>query len=112
MKNPQGQQQFEYEMSVGDKGDITVRIQGNMDATNASQMIKELTALLKTRSPSSLTVDLRNVTYLDDFGTLVLVELKEIMTGRKAGFYLINASDSIRETLSILDLTRSARVSK
>ena len=66
-------------------------------------MIKELSPLLQNRLPSSLTVDLENVTYLDDFGVLVLVELKKIVTDGKGHFYLKNSSDKVKKILSLLN---------
>ena len=44
-----------------------------MDSNNAGSLIQELSQHFKENPPGDLTVDLGNVTYLDDFGTLVLV---------------------------------------
>jgi len=66
-------------------------------------MIKGLSSKLKDRSYTSLTVDLEKVDYLDDFGALVLVELKEMMASRRSNFQLLNASDKVKKMLSILD---------
>jgi phospholipid/cholesterol/gamma-HCH transport system permease protein len=85
----------QYEVSENDDGGITLHLQGRMDASNASHMIKVLGSLLKDRVPSSLIIDLEMVTYLDDFGALVLVELKNMMTRRKGRFSVENASEDI-----------------
>ena len=91
-----------YEISENPEGGITLNIHGNMGAANAGQMIDELTALLSDYSPSSLTVDLEKVDYLDDFGTLVLAHLRKMVINAKDDFYVINSSDKIKELLSIL----------
>jgi len=91
-----------YEISKNPEGGITLNIHGNMGAGNAGQMIDELTALLSDYSLSSLTVDLKKVDYLDDFGTLVLAHLRKMVTNGGNGFYVINSSDKIKELLSIL----------
>ena len=85
----------QYEVSENDDGGITLHLQGRMDASNASHMIKVLGSLLKDRGPSSLILDLEKVTYLDDFGALVLVELKNMMIHRKGRFFVENASEDI-----------------
>ena len=93
----------QYEVSESDQGGITLQIQGRMDVFNAASMLKELASLLEDRLAASLTVDLEKVTYLDDFGALVLVELRKIMTGKNGSFHLRNASDEVKEILSILN---------
>jgi len=85
----------QYEVSENDDGGITLHFQGRINASNASHMIKVLGSLLKDRVPSSLIVDLEKVTYLDDFGALVLVELKNMMTHTKGRFSVENASEDI-----------------
>ncbi|HBF42367.1 MAG TPA: hypothetical protein DDW42_01815 [Desulfobacteraceae bacterium] len=100
LKNPQS---CRYDTSETDNGDITLHIQGSMDSTNAGFMIKELDRFLRRRNPPSLTVDLKDVSYVDDFGVLVLVELKRTIARKKALFHIENASDKVKEILSILN---------
>jgi len=92
-----------YNIAERDNGNITFDFQGKMDASNAASVMRELPSLLKDRLFSSLTIDLGKVAYLDDFGALVLMELKNIATGKKANFYLENASDNVKEMLSVLN---------
>jgi len=92
-----------YEISESDDGGTMLHVQGRLDASNAAFMIRELSFLLKDRLHTSLTVDLEKVTYLDDFGALVLVELKNKMTSGKGEFHLINSSDKVNEILSIFN---------
>ena len=101
-----------YDILQNQDGSVTVNLQGRMDAGNAGQMIKALKSRLEKLSPSSLTVDLENVTYLDDFGALVLVELKNSLRDvdlqnstrdAQSAFRLTNARDNVKNVLSILD---------
>lgn len=92
-------QSFQYEISESNGGAITIYLQGRMDSTNASQMFELFGSLIKDRSPGSLTVDLKKVTYLDDFGALVLVELRNLMTLLKGHFNLKNAREEVIFTL-------------
>jgi len=93
----------ECEISESPVGSVTLRIRGNMDATNAGPLIEALSDRLKAYSISSLTVDLEEVDYLDDFGTLVLSELRKMVTHGKTAFHIIHASSKIKELPSILD---------
>ena len=103
MRNSEDLQSCRYEVSQSEDGAVSLHIQGRMDASNAGRMIEGIKFLLKDRPPSSLTVDLEKVTYLDDFGALVLVELKSLMTGAKDKLYITNASNKVEDVLSILN---------
>lgn len=103
MKIPETSTMPQYEVSEDPQGVVTLSIHGNMDAANAGPMIKALSARLKKYAISSLTVDLENVDYLDDFGTLVLTELRKMVPQGKAAFHVIHASDKVKELLSLLD---------
>jgi phospholipid/cholesterol/gamma-HCH transport system permease protein len=88
-------QSCQYEISESDDGEMTIYLQGIIDSDNASQMIELFGNLVKERRPASLTVDLKKVTYLDDFGALVLVELKDMMTAANHQFNLKNAREEV-----------------
>jgi len=103
MKIPEMPMMPQYEISEDPQGSVTVCIHGNMDAANAGPMMEALSARLKKYAISSLTVDLEHVDYLDDFGTLVLAELRKRVTHGKSAFHVIHASDKIKELLSLLD---------
>ena len=88
-------QSCQYEISEINDGEITIYLQGRVDSNNASQMIELFGSLIKDRRPVSLTVDLKKVTYLDDFGALVLVELRDMITAAKGQFNLKNAREEV-----------------
>jgi len=86
-----------------------------MDSVNAGAMLRDLGPLLHSKTPISLTVDLSEVTYVDDFGVLVLIELRHMMTAQRGAFSLIHATDKVREILSLLhfdDLTDRVHLAK
>jgi phospholipid/cholesterol/gamma-HCH transport system permease protein len=102
MSNSEDLQSSLYKVSHGDDGALTLHIQGRMDAATAAGTIAGIKSILQPPLPSALTVDLEKVSYLDDFGALVLVELKNLMAGQKSRLYLKNADQRIKEILSIL----------
>jgi phospholipid/cholesterol/gamma-HCH transport system permease protein len=92
-----------YEVLQDKNGSITINLQGRMDASNAGQLIKAVKSRMGNLSPTVLTVNLEKVTYLDDFGALVLVELKNSMHGAQNAFCLTNAPDNVSSVLSTLN---------
>ena len=102
MSNSEELQSCRYEVSHGDDGAVTLHIRGRMDAATAAETIAGIKSILQPPLPPALTVDLEKVTYLDDFGALVLVELKNLMAGQKSQLYLKNADQRVKEILSIL----------
>jgi phospholipid/cholesterol/gamma-HCH transport system permease protein len=104
MEAIQDTQSCQYEVSESNEGVMTLHLQGVMDASTASRMIEVLTSLVKDRIPSSLTVDLEKVSYLDDFGALVILELQNMVAGVGGHFHLKNASE---ESLYVLNFDAS-----
>jgi phospholipid/cholesterol/gamma-HCH transport system permease protein len=92
-----------YEVLEDENGSITINLQGRMDASNAGQLIKAVKSRMGNLSPTALTVNLEKVTYLDDFGALVLVELKNSIHDAQNAFRLTNAPDNVSSVLSILN---------
>lgn len=92
-----------YEISETEKGGVLIQLRGIMDMETAAPVLNELRSEIKAVSPSSLTIDLEGVSYFDDFGALVLIELKNDMSARKGRFNLINASIKTQEILSIVN---------
>ena len=102
MSNSEDLQSCRYKVSHGDDGAVTLHIQGRMDAATAAGTLAGIKSILQPPLPSALIVDLEKVSYLDDFGALVLVELKNLMAGQKSRLYLKNADQRIKEILAIL----------
>ena len=92
-----------YETSERGEGDITLRLTGDLNAATAPGIIRDLHARFDREPPASLTLDLERVTGMDDFGALILVELKEMMTARGAPFHIENATNPVKDILSILN---------
>ena len=105
-------QSCQYGISESEKGGIILHVQGSMDEFSAGALIKDMSRFLKESPTSSLTVDLEKVTYLNDFGALVLVELKRLMTSGKGLFRLENVNENVNKILSVLSFDAlSERVS-
>ena len=103
MKTSENLLSNQYDVSVTDEGGVVLHLLGKMGASNAAHLIEELSTIIKDRDPSSLTVDLKEVSYMDDFGVLVLMELRNTMIDRKGQFFLENTNNEIEKTLSFLN---------
>jgi len=97
----QEQTQSGYTISDSDGSGVTVHLQEAIDVSNATQLAKNILSRLKKRRPQELTVDLEKVPRLDDFGILVLVELKRYMLEREGRFRFAHANDSVAQMLDI-----------
>jgi len=93
---------WHYEVSGSDEEGMVLLLQGRMDATTASSMLRDLEPLVKKQAPPSLTLDLSKVTYLDDFGALVLAQLRDRVLETKGRFTIENAGEKINEMLSVV----------
>jgi phospholipid/cholesterol/gamma-HCH transport system permease protein len=96
-------QSWDFEISDDFSEGTVLRLKGRMDAAGAAAMIERLIPVVKGRSLGSLIVDLGGVTYFDDFGALVLVELRDAVTKEGREFTLENANEKISKVLSILN---------
>jgi phospholipid/cholesterol/gamma-HCH transport system permease protein len=101
MERPTDTRSPYFEAKETPEGDVTLHFWGRLDAARSTALLKVLDAFFRKRTPSSLSVDLSRVTYLDDFGALVLVELKSRMNRAKRDFHLRNPGREIRELLEV-----------
>lgn len=115
MHSSKGQGTWGYETSDDRKGGWILHLTGRMDAASAASMLHDLGPLLHGKPQNALTVDLSEVTYVDDFGVLVLIQLRLMMTAQSGSFSLIHVTDGVREILSLLhfdDLTERVPLAK
>ncbi len=103
MKKPEQLSSPLYDISEKENGEITIHLKERIDIYKSASILKNLTLLIKTKSPFSMTIDLAGVTYLDDYGALLLFKLKNLITAKKGGFNIINADTRANKTLSMVD---------
>lgn len=93
-----------YEVTEGEDKTVTVHLHGRMDSESAAPLLRDLLPRLKALAPPRLVVDLGEVKYLDDFGALVLAEIKRLMIEGKGSVVLSRESEGVKELLSLLRL--------
>ncbi len=92
-----------YKITEKNKGDITVCLKGRMDIETSTPFLSEVEETIKAASQVSLTIDLEEVSYFDDFGALVLFEIKQLVAP-KGKFSIVNINNNIKEMLDSVNL--------
>ena len=90
-----------YSFSQKSPDKLTIHFQDRLDVSNAAPLIKEFNTLLRTHKPDNLVIDLNKLTYLDDYGVSLLVELKKTMGNKRGDFSLTNMSEKVNEILTM-----------
>jgi phospholipid/cholesterol/gamma-HCH transport system permease protein len=91
-----------YTVSGNGEGIYTVRFRGKLDFRSSAAIINALIPQINSLSPSSLTLDIDEISYIDDFGLIILAELKKTINA-KNGFFRIIDSRNMAENIISLD---------
>lgn len=89
-----------FEITDNNNGGILISFKGPMDVGTAGPIYNILYPLLSATTPSLLTVDLAAVTSFDDYGALILAELKNLLKDGPDAFKIINIANQPEEILS------------
>jgi len=112
MNNQNASPTADYRITEDGAEGITLSLSGVMDVTNAARLIELLSSLIKARRPQALIVDLQELHYLDDFGALVLLELKYLMDEGQRTFEIRNARTEIQSLIHFDVLEKRAPLAK
>ena len=101
---------WDYSITANDAGGHIVRLSGSLSIETASDCLKTLTAALKKTAPP-VYFDLAHISVLDDYGALVLFELKHALKIPDNQFQIINPPQSYKKTLSLVNFDFDERCS-
>ena len=87
-------------ISKNSSGEWIVLLSGSLDVDTAAPALKKLTAELKQNSFTALVIDLEGIDGIDDYGALILDELRKALNIPSARFKIINPPEKFNETLS------------
>jgi len=96
-------QELGYEARESAGGEWTFALTGRIDAGNAGRLLSEINHLLREKKPLRVTLDLSGVQYMDDFGVLLLLELKRHGPTGEGAFRILNPGPKIQEILDMMD---------
>lgn len=114
MKKPDQIKSKYYNLSEDENGSYTVRFHGKLDVDSSPEIIVQLIREVNSLSFTSLTADIDDVSYFDDFGLLVLIELKKAVKNRNGEFRITDKNETAKNILSLteLDLYKPAETVK
>ena len=92
-----------YNLVTSTDGAIGIQLVGRIDHRLAAALIKALKTELIARAPIKVTVDLNRISYFDDFGVLVLSEIRNFLDARKIPFNLIQPPPKAGEVLALFN---------
>ena len=78
-----------------------IQLIGRIDHHRAAALIKTLKQEISNHRPTKVTADLNRVTYFDDFGVLVLTEIRKFLNERQIPFSLIQPPPRPGEVLAL-----------
>jgi len=103
MKKPDQIKSEYYNLSEDENGFYTVRFHGKLDAGSSPEIIAQLIREVNSLSFTSLTADFDDVSYFDDFGLLVLIELKKAVKNRNGEFKITDKNETVKNILSLTE---------
>ena len=96
-----------YNLVASAEGAVGIQLVGRIDHRLANALIKALKTELLSRDPIKVTVDLNRISYFDDFGVLVLAEIRKFLNARNIPFSLIQPPPKAGEVLALFNFDAS-----
>ncbi|MBR9981575.1 MAG: MlaE family lipid ABC transporter permease subunit [Desulfatitalea sp.] len=90
-----------FELKASEDGAIGIQMIGRVDHQAAAGLLKQLLAEIKKRRPRQVTVDLNRITFFDDFGVLVLAQLREQLKTQQVPFRIAQPPPKVAEILTL-----------
>jgi phospholipid/cholesterol/gamma-HCH transport system permease protein len=90
-----------YHLAASEDGAVGIQLIGRIDHHVAGRLLKQLLADLNSRRPRHVTVDLNRTTYFDDFGVLVLSELRSHLERQQVPFRISQPPPKAAEILTL-----------
>jgi phospholipid/cholesterol/gamma-HCH transport system permease protein len=112
MRQPGNRDTDFFSISGRQTGDTVVHLHGSLDVDTAAPVLKKLSIDLDMSPLLSLTLDLSDVSNLDEYGALVLFEIKHQMGNKGLPFEMINIDERSRRILSLVHFDTHVKCSQ
>ena len=93
---------YQVKLIIKASREVLVRLEGHVDVTTTASILKTLFPKLDLTEAASISVDLANVTYFDDYGALVLLQIRAAATALKLPFKLLHTNTQIDQILNLI----------
>lgn len=91
--------------TLADDGAVTIAVSGEIDFSNSDRVSSGIRQAVTEWSPVSVTVDLRNATFIDSTGLGALIEGYRAAAAAGIGFRVVNPSDTFCRVLTVTGLS-------
>lgn len=88
-----------FEITEANDGTLSILLSGHLNIKTAAPILNSLTAALKNKPLTAVTINLKNVSRIDDYGALVLYEIKNDVIPQNVDFHLLNPPDILQTQL-------------
>ncbi|MCF8094298.1 MAG: MlaE family lipid ABC transporter permease subunit [Desulfobacteraceae bacterium] len=109
MSRESNQQNAGFDIHEDGDGTITFFFHGRLDMSTAPACLRRLSSIKSRRPPKLLIVDLAEVSRMDDYGAMVILQLMQKLNLGSDSLEFANADESHQKTLSRVDFGRTAR---
>lgn len=86
------------------KKTITFQPKGYVSAANVGELLSELTAIIKSKSTSTLLVDLKEVEFMDSAGLMALIKGFRLAQSLGKSFSICSVAPSVRIVFELTQL--------
>jgi phospholipid/cholesterol/gamma-HCH transport system permease protein len=99
-----------YNVVVQPPSDIVVSFNADLTVRSAGQVLRDLAETVGTHPPRQLTVDLSGVAAIDDYGALVIYELRQLVEENGGLYRIRHVRPEINDILKQFDFDRISKV--
>ncbi|RPH50040.1 MAG: MlaE family lipid ABC transporter permease subunit [Desulfobacteraceae bacterium] len=103
MKKPDQIKSGYYNLSEDGNDSYTVHFHGKLDADSSSEIIARLICEVNSLSFTSLTADIDEVSYFEDFGLLLLIELRKAVKEKNGEFRITDKNGRAKDIISLTE---------
>lgn len=90
-----------YQLVTSKDNAVGIQFIGRIDHRIAAALLKNLLAEVTTLKPTQVTIDLNRTTYFDDFGVLVLSELRNQLNKQQVPFNIVQPPQKAAEVIAL-----------
>ncbi len=103
MPEPVTPTQRAFEFTVISDTDAALRLFGNIDAHNAPYILNALSREMHRHRPARLDVDLSGIGHFDDFGAVLLIEIKQQLEASGGSLHIDGTPETVARILRMVD---------
>jgi phospholipid/cholesterol/gamma-HCH transport system permease protein len=107
MPSPDFAGNYQVTFSTKEPNQLLIRLKGRIDVATAASVLKELLPRLDQTKRTVIIVDLSKVTDFDDYGALVLLQVKAKATASKMTFKLQSTNARIEQILNLVHFKKN-----